>query len=54
MDNESAVDYLGSLLEKRLRLHTTDKRMFVGDFKCTDSVSFSGKKGRMIPEIQAV
>ena len=39
MKNGKAVEYLGSILGKRLRLHTTDTRVFVGEFKCTDKVS---------------
>ncbi|KAL1974419.1 hypothetical protein VTN31DRAFT_4623 [Thermomyces dupontii] len=30
------VRYLQSLLGRTLRIHTTDMRMFVGIFKCTD------------------
>lgn len=30
--------FLSSLLNKKLRVHTTDDRMFWGDFKCTDPV----------------
>ena len=32
--------YLSSLLNKQLLVHTTDGRMFAGDFKCTDNVPF--------------
>lgn len=39
MDNTQATEYLGFFLGKRLRLHTADTRMFIGDFKCTDNVS---------------
>lgn len=39
MDNHSAQEFLGALLGKQLRIHTTDDRMFIGDFKCTDNVS---------------
>ncbi|EEP77481.1 conserved hypothetical protein [Uncinocarpus reesii 1704] len=35
MDN--AHSYLESLLNKTLRLHTSDTRLFVGIFKCTDN-----------------
>lgn len=35
------VRYLQSLLGRTLRIHTTDMRMFVGIFKCTDMVRFS-------------
>ncbi|KAI9783009.1 MAG: hypothetical protein M1816_001623 [Peltula sp. TS41687] len=34
-----AVEYLKSLLGHRLRITTTDTRMFVGEFKCTDNDS---------------
>ncbi|KAL8859647.1 MAG: hypothetical protein Q9178_003761 [Gyalolechia marmorata] len=37
MDSRAAQDYLGTLLGKQLRIHTTDTRMFVGEFKCTDN-----------------
>ncbi|KAL2013183.1 hypothetical protein VTN00DRAFT_708 [Thermoascus crustaceus] len=37
MDNSQAVSYLESLLGRTLRVHTTDTRMFVGTFKCTDT-----------------
>ncbi|MCJ1428394.1 hypothetical protein MMC29_006304 [Sticta canariensis] len=37
MDHEEATKYLSSMLGKQLRIHTTDTRMFVGDFKCTDN-----------------
>ena len=33
--------YLTSLLNKTLRVHTTDSRLFVGTFKCTDAVSWA-------------
>ncbi|KAM3084011.1 hypothetical protein ACMFMF_001368 [Clarireedia jacksonii] len=32
-----ARSYLHSLISKTLRIHTTDERMFLGEFKCTDS-----------------
>ncbi|KAI1325737.1 hypothetical protein F5Y16DRAFT_255385 [Xylariaceae sp. FL0255] len=35
--NADAVAYLQSLLNKTLRIHTTDGRMFIGTFKCTDT-----------------
>jgi hypothetical protein len=38
MDNESAVKYLELLLNRTLRAHTSDGRMFLGEFKCTDNV----------------
>ncbi|KAJ5103279.1 Ribonucleoprotein LSM domain eukaryotic/archaea-type [Penicillium argentinense] len=37
MDTEKAVQYLDGLLGRSLRVHTTDTRMFVGIFKCTDA-----------------
>lgn len=39
--NAEAKDYLNGLLNKSLRVTTTDKRMFLGEFKCTDSVAIS-------------
>ena len=39
MDKAESKFYLGSLLNRQLQVHTTDSRMFVGDFKCTDNVS---------------
>ncbi|KAK4157810.1 hypothetical protein C8A00DRAFT_39817 [Chaetomidium leptoderma] len=36
---EEATTYLRSLLNKNLRVTTTDNRMFWGAFKCTDSES---------------
>jgi N-alpha-acetyltransferase 38, NatC auxiliary subunit len=38
MDNVSAVKYLDSLLNRTFRAHTSDGRMFLGEFKCTDNV----------------
>ena len=38
MDNTKATEYLELLLNKKLRVHTNDRRMFIGDFKCTDNV----------------
>ncbi|KAK3382879.1 hypothetical protein B0T24DRAFT_602851 [Lasiosphaeria ovina] len=35
---EEAGDFLRSLLNKNLRVTTTDSRMFMGSFKCTDTV----------------
>ncbi|KAJ5947808.1 hypothetical protein N7466_000823 [Penicillium verhagenii] len=37
MDTEQAVQYLDRLIGRQLRIHTTDSRMFVGIFKCTDA-----------------
>lgn len=34
-----AETYLRSLINKTLRVHATDGRMFIGTFKCTDTVS---------------
>jgi small nuclear ribonucleoprotein (snRNP)-like protein len=39
MDEMQAIRYLESLIGQTLRVHTTDTRMFVGTFKCTDAVS---------------
>ncbi|KAG5943674.1 hypothetical protein E4U53_007017 [Claviceps sorghi] len=36
MDRHKARDYLSSLLNKNLRISTTDGRLFRGLFKCTD------------------
>lgn len=36
---QQATDFLQSLLNKNLRVTTTDSRMFWGSFKCTDYVS---------------
>lgn len=33
-----AQAYLTSLLNKTLRVTTSDERMFLGEFKCTDNV----------------
>jgi N-alpha-acetyltransferase 38, NatC auxiliary subunit len=41
MEKSQAEDYLTSLLNKTLRVTTTDTRMFLGQFKCTDSVRLS-------------
>ena len=38
MDKTQSENYLTSLLNKTLRITTTDTRMFLGQFKCTDSV----------------
>jgi N-alpha-acetyltransferase 38, NatC auxiliary subunit len=38
MDNNAAVKYLESLLNHTFRAHTSDGRMFLGEFKCTDNV----------------
>ena len=45
--NEEATSYLHSMLGQKLRIHTTDTRMFVGDFKCTDNVT----RAPIIPHI---
>ncbi|KAK0731133.1 LSM domain-containing protein [Lasiosphaeris hirsuta] len=39
VSKQDASDYLQSLLNKNLRVTTTDSRMFWGGFKCTDSES---------------
>ncbi|KAG6009754.1 hypothetical protein E4U21_001503 [Claviceps maximensis] len=36
MDKNKAKDYLSSLLNKNLRIFTTDGRLFRGSLKCTD------------------
>ncbi|KAG6015291.1 hypothetical protein E4U54_003780 [Claviceps lovelessii] len=36
MDKHKAKEYLSSLLNKNLRISTTDGRLFRGCFKCTD------------------
>lgn len=38
MDKEEAREYLSTLINKYLRILTTDGRMFRGTFKCTDPV----------------
>ncbi len=38
MDKDEAQAYLQSLLNKNLRITTTDGRLFWGSFKCTDPV----------------
>ncbi|KAJ9158499.1 hypothetical protein NKR19_g3239 [Coniochaeta hoffmannii] len=35
-EKEEAADFLRSLLNKNLRVTTTDSRIFWGQFKCTD------------------
>lgn len=37
-DDNQAIQYLEGLLGRAFRVHTTDSRMFVGIFKCTDAV----------------
>ena len=37
-EKQAHASYLRSLLNKNLRVTTTDTRMFWGAFKCTDSV----------------
>lgn len=39
MEDTKATAFLETLLNKKLRVHTSDSRMFLGDFKCTDNVS---------------
>ncbi|RMJ10988.1 hypothetical protein CDV36_009371 [Fusarium kuroshium] len=36
MDSEQARDYLSGILNKNLRVYTTDGRLFWGALKCTD------------------
>ncbi|ROW07972.1 hypothetical protein VMCG_03527 [Cytospora schulzeri] len=36
MSKAEGQGFLESLLNRKLRIHTTDERMFWGDFKCTD------------------
>ncbi|MCJ1402173.1 hypothetical protein MMC11_005392 [Xylographa trunciseda] len=38
MEVEQAKSYLRSLLNRVLHIYTTDNRMFVGEFKCTDNI----------------
>ena len=33
-----AISYLESLLNRTLRAHISDGRIFLGEFKCTDNV----------------
>ncbi|KAH6609290.1 hypothetical protein Trco_002636, partial [Trichoderma cornu-damae] len=37
MDKDEAHEYLSSLVNQNLRIHTTDGRVFRGTLKCTDS-----------------
>ncbi|KAF3021492.1 hypothetical protein G7054_g8902 [Neopestalotiopsis clavispora] len=39
LDKAEAASYLQSLVNKTLRVYTTDARLFVGTFKCTDPQS---------------
>ncbi|OTA64160.1 Sm-like ribonucleo protein [Hypoxylon sp. EC38] len=39
MEKEEAEAFLKSLLNKNLRIETTDGRLFIGTFKCTDAHS---------------
>ncbi|KAI1408960.1 Sm-like ribonucleoprotein [Hypoxylon sp. FL1857] len=39
MEKEEAETFLKSLLNKNLRVETTDGRLFIGTFKCTDTHS---------------
>jgi hypothetical protein len=39
MDPPAAKTYLCALLNRSLHIYTTDHRLFVGDFKCTDNVT---------------
>jgi N-alpha-acetyltransferase 38, NatC auxiliary subunit len=47
MDKVEAREFLTSLLNKNLRVVTTDGRMFWGQFKCTDTV-WSLKPGKKL------
>lgn len=40
MGKEEANAFLESLLNKTLRVYTTDTRIFVGQLKCTDKVQY--------------
>lgn len=40
MDTEKAQEYLKSILNKNLRVYTSDGRLFWGALKCTDPVRF--------------
>lgn len=48
MNENEAVQYLESLIGQMLRVHTRDTRIFVGSFKCTDAVSPSSLKYRLL------
>lgn len=37
-EKAEAETFLKSLLNKNLRIYTTDGRLFIGTFKCTDTV----------------
>ncbi|KAF9888316.1 hypothetical protein FE257_008748 [Aspergillus nanangensis] len=37
MNENQAVQYLESMIGQTLRIHATDTRIFVGNFKCTDA-----------------
>jgi small nuclear ribonucleoprotein (snRNP)-like protein len=38
---EESISFLKSLLNKHLRITTSDNRIFYGEFKCTDPVCFT-------------
>ena len=38
---KAAKNYLAAFLNKQLRIHTSDDRVFAGEFKCTDNVRFA-------------
>lgn len=40
MDNPEATFYLSQFIDKPLRIHTSDGRVFGGHMKCTDKVHF--------------
>jgi N-alpha-acetyltransferase 38, NatC auxiliary subunit len=40
MDNEQATFWLSQFIGKNLRIHASDGRVFGGQMKCTDKVSW--------------
>ncbi|KAI9848935.1 MAG: hypothetical protein M1838_000315 [Thelocarpon superellum] len=57
MDQTQAVNFLTSILGKRLRVTTTDTRVFVGEMKCTDrdrNVILAGTHEYRPPSVSAV
>lgn len=38
METAQAIEFLHNLLGKNFRITTSDTRMFLGQFKCTDAV----------------
>lgn len=49
MDKDEAQEYLQSLLNKNLRVITTDGRLFWGSFKCTDPVRRAARDAIPVP-----